>query len=125
VEFSPGRHVAVHALGCEAAGTSFALLYADFGAAGELDQALAQWKRASLAAGRAAAQSEQPFVPAGALGLAQSAVVNARGQRPDGSAVHSRAAYFARGTYAFQAVVYSGDANAQASEPFFAGLRFP
>lgn len=127
VEFTPGRAVAVHALGCESGGASFAVLYADFGAASELAKALEEWKKASLSASRGNVGGEQPFVPAGALALPQSVLVSSRGQRPDGGAMHSQAAYFAHGTHAFQAVVHSTaatSATGEAREPFFRGLRF-
>jgi hypothetical protein len=123
-EFTPGRELVLHAVGCEAGGAAFAVLYADMGQMGDLASALAQWKGASLAATHSKAQSEQPYLPAGALGLAQSALVRAQGQRPDGSTVQSQAAYFARGTRVFQAVVYAERLDPKMTEPFFAGLRF-
>jgi hypothetical protein len=123
-EFTPGRKLVLHAVGCEAGGATFAVLYADMGQAGELSSALAQWKGASLASTHSKVQSEQPYQPAGALGLAQSALVRAQGQRPDGGTVQSQAAYFARGTRMFQAVVYAERLDAKMTEPFFAGLRF-
>lgn len=123
-EFAPGRPIVVHALGCEAGGASFAVLYADFGATGELAQALAQWKQASLAASRATAESELPFQPPGALGLPQSVQLRSRAQRPDGAMLQGKAAYFARGTHAFQAVVYAPALKPELTDPFFAGLGF-
>ena len=124
-EFLPGRAVVVHAHGCSAGDASFAVLYADFGQAGEMPQALAQWKQASLAAARAKAEGEQPFQPKGALALPQSVLVRSTTQRPDGTFLHSHAAYFAHGTTAFQAVVYAPAIKPELSEPFFTGLRFP
>jgi len=46
-------------------------------------------------------------------------------QRADGGTLLSHAAYFARGTVAFQAVVYAPAMKPELAEPFFAGLRFP
>lgn len=121
-EFAPGRPVVLHAMGCEAGGASFAVVYGDFGSPGELAHALAQWKKAALA--RATVEGERPFVPPGALELPQSVEVRSRSQRADGSALQGRAAYFARGTHAFQAVVYAPAIGPGQADPFFAGLRF-
>ena len=122
--FSPGREVVLHATGCESGGAAFVVVYADMGNAGDLANALSQWKQASLATTKSTAQAELPFLPKGALGLLQSVKLRADGQRPDGTALQSQAAYFARGTTAFQAVVYSSRLKPEMTEPFFAGLRF-
>lgn len=123
-EFAPGREIVVHALGCEAGGAAFAVLYGDIEQPGELAAALAQWKKASLAASKSRIDSEQNYQPAGALPLPGSAMVRAQGQHADGSAVQSQAAYFARGTRVFQAVVYAPKLKAEMTESFFAELRF-
>lgn len=120
----PGREVVLHATGCETGGAAFIVVYADLGNAAELADAIAQWKKANLASTKSTVQREQPFLPAGALGLNQSVMVRARGQRADGSAVQSQAAYFARGTSVFQAVVYARTLKPEMTEPFFTGLRF-
>jgi hypothetical protein len=122
--FAPGREVVLHATGCEAGGAAFVVVYGDLGSAGELADALTQWKKASLASTKAKVEREQPYLPAGALGLKQSVLVRARGQHPDGKPVQGQAAYFARGTRAYQAAVYAGTLKAEMTEPFFAGLRF-
>jgi hypothetical protein len=38
--------------------------------------------------------------------------------------LQSQGAYFARGTFVFQAVVYASTLRAEMTEPFFTGLRF-
>jgi hypothetical protein len=85
---------------------------------------LQQWQAASLAAMRGRTVRESRFVPPGALDLPRAVQVVAKGQHPDGQAVEAEAAYFARGNHVFQAAVYSERLQAQATEPFFAGLRF-
>jgi hypothetical protein len=122
--FTRERQLLVHAVGCEAGGAAFAVLWADVGSPGEAATAMAQWKQASLATTHARVDSEKPFQPRGALALAQSVQVRASGQRSDGGAVQSQAAYFARGSAVFQAVVYAPHLTPEMSEPFFAGLRF-
>ena len=124
LEFTPGREVVVHALGCEAGQATFAVLYTELSQTGELGEALARWKNGNLTSTKATVRSEAPYQPAGALGLPQSVQVHADGQRADGSAVQSQSAYFARGTQAFQAVIYAQRITPEMSEPFFSCLRF-
>lgn len=120
-----GRRVALTVLSCEAGGATFAVLFADIGDPVRLGEALAHWKAATLANLRATASRETPFRPAGALALPLSVQVVAAGLRPDGSKVENHAAYFARGSHVFQAVIYAGQLKPEQSETFFAGLRFP
>lgn len=122
--FAPGRSIVVHAVGCEAGGASFAVLYGDVGQPTEVAAALAQWRQASLAAAKSRIEKEEPYQPAGALGLPGSTMTRAAGQRADGRAVQSQAAYFVRGTQVFQVVVYAERLTPEMAEPFFAGLRF-
>lgn len=120
-----GRQVRLTALSCGTGGATFAVLFADIGEPARLGEALAQWKAATLSNLRSAAAQETPFLPHGALALPQSLQVVARGQRADGSTVESHAAYFAHGSYVFQAVIYSGQLRPEQSVSFFAGLSFP
>lgn len=69
-------------------------------------------------------ERESRFMPPGALDLPRSVQVAASGQRSDGKAIQAQVAYFARGNHVFQAAVYSERLEAEATEPFFAGLRF-
>lgn len=119
-----GRPVALDALACEAGGSTFAVLSADVGGPANADASLRQWQAASLATMRGGTVRETRFVPGGALDLPRSVQVVANGSRPDGQAVEAQVAYFARGNHVFQAAVYSERLQAQATEPFFAGLRF-
>lgn len=119
-----GRQVELHALGCDAKGATFAILHAEIGDASRLGESLAQWKAASLLNLRSESAQERPFLPPGSLGLPQSLRVSAQGRRPDGSQVHSQAAYFARGSQVFQAVIYSGELSAEVADAFFSGLTF-
>jgi hypothetical protein len=124
IEMLPGREVVVHALGCEAGGATYAVLYADLNNAAELDSAMESWKKASLASLKGVVERERQYVPAGALELRASTLVRAQGVRRDGGALQSEASYFSRGTTVFQAVVYSERITPELGEPFFAGLRF-
>jgi hypothetical protein len=61
---------------------------------------------------------------AGSRKLPQSVQVVASGQRADGSKVESQAAYFARDSRVFQAVIYAGQLKPDMVEPFFSALKF-
>lgn len=119
-----GRQVELQVLGCDTGGATFAVLFADLGQNGRGGEVLAQWQEATLANMRGKPSQVTPFVPPGALGLPQSQRVKAAGQRADGSAVQSQAAYFARGSQVFQAVIYAGEVMPEWADPFFQGLKF-
>lgn len=118
-----GRTVRLEALGCDAGGATFAVLSADIGAPERAGEALAQWQLAALANIRGTASSASPFLPPGASSLPQSLQVVASGQRGDGSKVESQAAYFARGSRVFQAVIYAGQLRPEVTDTFFSGLQ--
>lgn len=67
---------------------------------------------------------ETDFVPRGALGLDASKRVWVKGRRADGSAVQGQAAYFARGSRVYQAVIYSNAIRDEVADTFFTGLLF-
>jgi hypothetical protein len=119
-----GRQVDLAVLGCETGGATFAILQADVGDPTRVGEVLAQWKTATLLNMRSTSSLETPFRPPGAFGLPQSKQVVASGQRPDGTSVESHAAYFARGSRVFQAIIYSDRLKPDVAEVFFSGLRF-
>jgi hypothetical protein len=58
-------------------------------------------------------------------GLGGGAVmVKATGQRANGQAVSSQAAYFAQGSQVFQAVMYADKIASDVAETFFSGMKF-
>jgi hypothetical protein len=118
-----GHEVELAVLGCDTGGATFAILQADIGDPLRAGEVLGQWKTATLANLRSTTSVETPFRPPGALGLRQSLQVVASGRRPDGSAVESHAAYFAHGSYVFQAVIYTDRLQPAVAQTFFSGLR--
>lgn len=118
-----GREVSLNVLGCETGGATFALMQADIGDAARTGEVLAQWRVATLLNMRAAASRQEPFLPPGAVDVANSVHVVASGQRADGSAVESHAAYFARGSHVFQAVIYADRLKPEAAETFFSSIK--
>ena len=110
-------------LSCDAGGVTFAVAVADVKEAAKTADALAQWQSAALANMKAA-----PAAPGAAFkltGLTSGAVlVKATGQRANGKAVSSQAAYFAQGSQVFQAVMYADKIAPDAADTFFSGLKF-
>ena len=119
-----GREVQLRVLGCDAGGATFAILYGDVADPLRSAAALGQWKAATLTGLRGAAGSERPFLPSGAMALAQSVRVTASGQQADGGKVQAQAAYFARGSQVVQAIVFAQQLPPEAADTFFAGLGF-
>lgn len=118
-----GRQVSLQALSCSTGGATFAVLTADIEDAARAGEVLAQWKTATLANLHSSSAKETAFQPPGARSLPQSLQVVASGQRADASKVESHAAYFARGSHVFQAVIYTDQLKAEVAEPFFSGLK--
>ena len=119
-----GRQVNLDALSCNAGGATFAVLTADIEEAARAGEVLAQWKAATLANLHSPSGQDTAFQPPGARRLPQSLQVVASGRRADGSQVESHAAYFARGSHVFQAVIYTDQLKPEVAEPFFSGLKF-
>ena len=110
-------------LSCDAGGVTFAVSMADVNDAGKTDAVLAQWQSATLTNIKAASPiTRHAFkVP----GLAAAAVmVKATGQRGNGQAVSSQAAYFAQDSRVFQAVMYADIISPDVADTFFSGLKF-
>ena len=122
--------VTLKMLGCEAAGATFALAYADLKDASQAGSALDQLKTVTLGKLRAKVDHSAPFVMKGAPTLPQSLLVDAVGTLQDGTTpVRAQVAWFAAGHQVFQAAVYS-PVNAESVQPaeweaFFSGLRLP
>jgi hypothetical protein len=119
-----GTAVEIDMLGCETGGATFAVLHVDLQDPSRADQVLVQWNRATLANLQGTVTASQAFTPRGATPLPGSQRVSAAGKRQDGSAVQGEAAYFARGSQVFQAVVYASEPRPEWLQPFFDGLRF-
>jgi hypothetical protein len=117
-----GHQVNLQVMGCNTGGATFAILFADMGDAARAGEVLGQWKTATLSNLRSAAVRAAVFRPPGASPLPQSLQVVASGERGDGSKVESHAAYFARGSRVFQAVIYADQLKPEVAETFFSGL---
>ncbi|MGH6627006.1 MAG: hypothetical protein ACRECD_10785 [Burkholderiaceae bacterium] len=123
-----GQPVALHMMGCDTGGATFAVAHAEIADAAQAAEVLAQWRRATLANMHAAASQDAPFMPRGGAVLPPSVRIVASGQRADGSAVTAHAVWFGRprgsGAQLFHAVVYADKPNPELADTFFSGLQF-
>lgn len=123
-----GSPVELHMLSCETGGLRFALAWADVGQAPQVPVALAAWRAASLQSLRVpptAADDPSLVWAVRVAGAPQAVGVQTESVDPQGQALRSRAAYFARGTQVFQAAVYGARLDAAAVDTFFDGLALP
>ena len=122
-----GRPTPLSMLGCEAGGVTFAVAVAELGPPGEAADAaslLAQWQSLTLANMKAGAAQRSPLALPGAAPAQPAVLVQAQGQRADGTAVSGYAAYFAQGSQLFQVVMYAGQASPELAETYFSSLKF-
>jgi hypothetical protein len=123
-----GKPVELAMLGCDAGGATFAVAVADLGDAANAGPVLAQWQALTLA-NMKAAPVPQPSqiaglkIPGAELQPAPL-LIKADGQRANGRPVRGQAAYFARGSQVFQAVLYAEKISAEVSDTFFSSLKF-
>lgn len=120
-----GQATELTMLGCDAGGATFAIAVATPGEARQLAGVLAGWQTATLAHMKAAGAGQVvPLKVPGAAVQPPAVLVRATGQRADGRAVQSQAAYFAQGRQVFQAVIYAEQLAPEVAETFFSGLKF-
>ena len=111
-------------LGCDAGGATFALAVASVADASQMAALQAGWQAATLANMKASGPAQiTPLKVSGASVQPPAVLVQASGQRADGQAVTSQAAYFAQGSQLFQAVIYSGKLQPEVAETFFSSLK--
>ena len=110
-------------LSCDAGGMTFAIGTADIGDAAKVGATLAQWQAVTLANIKAPLSSPSTAIKLPGTAPGASLVI-AAGQRANGQAVASQAAYFAQGTRVFQAVVLASPIAPDAADTFFSGLKF-
>ncbi|NQW93985.1 MAG: hypothetical protein HQ446_08120 [Polaromonas sp.] len=118
-----GQPTELMLLSCDAGGVTFAVAAADVKDASKVAATLAQWQSATLAnIKEALATPSVAFKPPGSAN--GGVMVKAVGQRANGQAVSSQAAYFAQGSHVFQAVIYADKIAPDVADTFFSGLKF-
>ncbi|MCU0922632.1 MAG: hypothetical protein MUF16_20305 [Burkholderiaceae bacterium] len=108
---------------CTAAGTTWALAFADMGDPARVGPALLELQ---AAAARNLAASEPQLLPLKAEGATPNPAsrrVQLQGQMPDGRAVTEQVAVFAKGTRVYQVVALGPALDAEAVDTFFGNLR--
>lgn len=119
-----GRPTELAMLGCDAGDATFAVAVATLDDAAQAAAVLAGWQTATLANLKAAGGGQTgPLKLPGADALPPAVLVRASGQRTDGRAVQSQAAYFSQGRQVFQAVIYADKMDAEVAETFFSSLK--
>ena len=117
-----GLPTELNMLSCDAGGVTFAVAMADVKDAAKTAAVLAQWQSATLI------NIKAPPAVGVAIKLpglsSDGAIVKAIGQRTNGQAVSSQAAYFAQGSQVFQAVLYGDTITPDVADTFFSGLKF-
>lgn len=112
---------------CKAGGFTFAIGWAVVDEPTGLNEALLQWRAATLSTlglnplDLPAGQTATWVVP----GAEQVQTLEAQGTSPAGQAVQVRAVYFGQGTRVYQAAVYGSGLSDDISAPFFEALRLP
>lgn len=119
-----GRPTELAMLGCDAGDATFAVAVATLDDAAQAAAVLAGWQTATLANLKAAGGAQtSPLKLTGAAVLPPAVLVRASGQRADGRAVRSQAAYFSQGRQVFQAVIYADRIDPDVAETFFSSLK--
>lgn len=119
-----GRPTELAMLGCDAGDATFAVAVATLDDAAQAAAVLAGWQTATLANLKAAGGDQTgPLKLPGADALPPAVLVRASGQRTDGRAVQSQAAYFSQGRQVFQAVIYADRMDPEVAETFFSSLK--
>lgn len=119
-----GRPTELAMLGCDAGDATFAVAVATLDDAAQAAPVLAGWQTATLANLKATGGGQtSPLKLPGADALPPAVLVRASGQRTDGRAVQSQAAYFSQGRQVFQAVIYADKIDPEVAETFFSSLK--
>ncbi len=109
-----GRDVVLSMAGCEAAGALFAVSHVQAANAAHAATLLTEWRAASLQAMRSSTATELPALVG--AGRAPALSLAAQGQRPDGTAVQARLAWWLVGDAVFHMAVYADRLTPDMSE---------
>ena len=121
-----GAELRVVMQGCDAGSTTYAVACATLAQPERAGLTLTHWRAAVLAAAKARELRDQPFQPAGALGLPQSVRTSGSGVMPGGGPMHLEAAWFSRlkgdAVLACHAIAYGPELTSAVADVFFNGL---
>ncbi|MGE0351184.1 hypothetical protein [Hydrogenophaga sp.] len=120
--------VELHMHSCDTGGLTFAVAWADMGAAGRVPAAVDGWRRATLGAVRVEpARADDPATRWNATvrGAPSASGLSAQGRDHSGQPVQMRAVHFSSGTQVYQAAVYGPVLAQEVTSTFFDGLKLP
>jgi len=120
-----GVPVELHMHHCETAGVTTAVGHAVLPDPALAGPVLDQWRQATLATMRVSGVTHSAWRMERATVLPQALAVDAAGSAANGQALILKAAWFARGTEVYAALLYGPALDPEVGEVFFAGLRFP
>lgn len=109
---------------CQAGGVTYALASAEVGDPARIAPALAELKSSLAGNIGGTAPVTRPLALPGMTPSAEAQRVALQGALPDGTPVRQSSAFFARGTWVFQATVMGPEPAAEAVETFFEGFKF-
>ncbi|MBP6851616.1 MAG: hypothetical protein KA164_08445 [Rhodoferax sp.] len=109
---------------CDTEGVTAAVGHAPVSDPALAGPALAQWRVATLAAMRVKGSTQSAWVMERSSVLPQALVVEAAGTSSDGGPLVLKAAWFARGSEVYAALLYGPALSPEVAEVFFSGLRF-
>lgn len=119
-----GAQIEMSLYACTAAGTTYAVAFADVGQPQRVDPALAEMAAAAARnIGAADVAPAEPLRIEGMTPYARSGRQLLAGRLADGSTVQEHVAVFARGSRVFQATVVGPTLEREAVEMFFTSLR--
>jgi hypothetical protein len=108
---------------CTAAGTTWALAFAEMGDPARVGPALAELQAAAARNLSASEPRPLPLKAEGATPNPASGRVQLQGRMPDGRAVTEQVAVLAKGTRVYQVVALGAALDAEAVDTFFGSLR--
>lgn len=119
-----GVAVELHMHHCETAGVTAAVGHAVLTAPALAGPVLSQWREATLATLRISDSSQSAWNMERATALPQALAVDAAGTAANGQALVLKAAWFARGSEVYAALLYGPALEPEVAEVFFTGLKF-
>lgn len=119
-----GIAVELHMHHCETAGVTAAVGHAVLADPTLAGPVLAQWREATLATLRISGSTQSAWAMERATALPQALAVDAAGTAANGQALVLKAAWFARGSEVYAALLYGPALEPEVAEVFFTGLKF-
>ncbi len=119
-----GQALEMQMAGCEAGDMLFAVSYVALPDKNATQRLLAQWKAGMLQSMQVQDEKSLVFNPKFLPDVTDALKIEAKGHRPDGTAVRAQALWFANDSNLFHAVIYAAVIPQDVAETFFSGLVY-